>query len=215
MLERIKKIFNNKKNEETEISVSEKIENLYDELNKDVITLDLGDDLFLLETLMSDVIHELREEIYNECGFIIPKVNINNNVLLQENEFVLYIRSKITENGFLIPNEKGIREEFYEVFKTIIYNKIEDIFTNSLAERYIDTANRKNYWLISNITRVLSIPEIKIILLDIINNGKSINDIGLVFEKIGENILLDGGYQDYFYKTFNPHQIAKQIVKVL
>ena len=211
MLKRIKDLFNRKK----EPSVEDKINTLYDGLYNDPILVNIGEDLSKFEKIFFDIIHELRVEVNDECGFIIPKVPVVYNFSLQENEFVIYIRGEYERSGFLIPNEEGIKSEFYDTFKTIIYDKMGSIFTNEVAERYIDTAQRKNGWLIWNITRVLSVPDIKIILSDIINNGKSINDIGYIFEKIGEEILLDGGYQDYFSKKYNPHAIAKEIVKIL
>ena len=212
MLKRIKNLFNRKK--ENEVSIDDKIDFLYDGLYNDTILIHIGDDLAALGEEFCNIIYELREEIKEECGFIIPRVHIQDNQVLQENEFRIFIRGNLAESGFLIPNIDGIRDEFYDVFKTIIYEKIGAIFTNEVAERYLDTVQRRNGWLVWNITRILSVLDIKIILSDIINNGKSINDIGYIFEKIGEQILLDGGYQDCFRKH-NPHAIAKQIVKTL
>jgi len=210
MLKRIKDLFNRKK----EPSVEDKIDSLYDRLYNDPVLVNIGEDLSVFENVFLDIIHELREEVNDECGFIIPKVPVVYNSSLQENEFAIFIRGEYERSGFLIPNEEGIKDEFYETLKTVIYNKMDSIFTNEVAERYIDTAQRKNGWLIWNITRILSVPDIKIILSDIISNGKSINDIGYIFEKIGEQILLDGGYQDC-WKVHNPHNIAKQVVKAL
>ena len=216
MLKRIKNLFRKKSEENTnELSPGEKIDNLFEELYKDTILIHIGDDLAALNKEFCNVVSELREEIKDECGFIIPQVHIQDNSILQENEYKIFIRGNSALNGFLIPNKEGIRDEFYDALKTIIYDKISIIFTNDIAERYLDIAQRKNGWLVWNITKVLSIPEIKIILSDLINNGKSICDIGYVFEKIGEEILLDGGYQDCFYKKYNPHAIAKQIAKTL
>lgn len=214
MLKRIKNLFK-KKTEEVELSVHEKIDNLYEELCSDTIQVYLGDDLTNLQKEFCDVIQKLREEIKDECGFIMPQVHIQNGLNLQENEFEIYVREELAGHEFLIPNPEGVREEFYDTLKTIIYDNINTIFTNDIAERYIDMAQRKNGWLIWNISRVLSVPEIKIILSDLINNGKSICNIGYVFEKIGDEILLDGGYQDCFCKKYNPHAIAKQIAKTL
>ena len=214
MLKRIKKLFNLKKENNT-LSTDDKIGLLYNELGIDTIQLHVGEDLSVFEEVLCDVIQKLREEIKDECGFIIPNVHIRDNTVLQENEFVIYIRGNFVERGFLIPNEDGIREEFYETLKTTVYGKIKSIFTNEVTERYIDTVQKKNGLLIRNITSILSVPDIKIILSEIIDNGKSINDIGFVFEKIGEEILLNGEYSDILIKKYNPHKIAKEIIKQL
>ena len=213
MLKRIKNLFNRKK--ENILSINDKIELLYDELGSDTILVHLGDDLTEYGEMFCNIIQELREEVKNECGFIMPNVHIQDNTVLQENEFVIYIRGNFAERGFLIPNEDGIRDEFYDIFKTIIYGKMKAIFTNEVTERYIDTVQKKNGWLIWNITSILSVPDIKTILSDIIDNGKSIKDIGYVFEKIGEEILLNDRYKEFYTKEYNPHNIAKEVIKQL
>lgn len=211
MLKRIKNLFN-KKNEEASISLEENIDNLYENLSEDAIKVYLGEDLINFSDNFINVIHKIREEIKNECGFIFPEVHLLDGLWLQENEFQLYIRGKYIKNGFLIPNVQGVEDEFYETVKTILYEKIETLFTSEIAERYIDAAQKKNGWLIWNITKILSVLDIKIILQDIISSGKSINDIGYIFEKIGEQILLDGGYQEY-YRSYNPHLIAIKVLQ--
>ena len=214
MLKRIKNLFR-KKAEENKLSVNEKIDNLFEELCRDTIQIYLGEDLTKLQNAFCETIQKLREEIKNECGFIIPQIHLQDGYLMQENEFEIYVRGNYAGGGFLIPNTEGIKDEFYDKLKTIIYDKIDVIFTNDITEKYLDIAQRKNSLLVWNITKLLSVTEIKIILSDLINNGKSICDIGYIFEKIGEEILLDGGYQDCFYKKYNPHLIAKQIAKTI
>ena len=213
MLKRIKNLFNFKKQEEMP-SVYERIDNLYDELNDDIILVKIGSDLSLHGKFICETISDLREEIKSECGFIFPPTRVIDCEWLQENEFVIFVQGKDVEQGFLIPNEQGIKEEFYETLKTVVYNSIETLFTNEVAEKYIDTVQRKNGWLIWNITNTLSVIDLKTILLDIIQKGKSINNINYIFEQIGELVLSKGQYRDCLIK-FNPHSIAKQIVKQL
>lgn len=214
MLNRIKKLFHLKKHEEETPSVYERIDNLYDELNDDMILIKIGSDLVEHGKFICEIISELREEIKDECGFIFPPTRVRDYDWLQENEFNISINGKEVESGFLIPNEKGIREELYETLKSVIYGSLETLFTNEVAEKYIDTVQRKNGWLIWNITNTLSVIELKTIMLDIIQKGKSINNINYIFEQIGEQILTDGKYKDCLAKH-NPHIIAKQIVKQL
>ena len=213
MLKRIKNLLHIK-TKEAELTSGEKIDNLFDSLNEDIILLHLGEDLADFGQLFCSIIQELREEIKFECGFIIPEVHVLDWEFLQENEFRLYIKNKQIEHGFLIPNEKGIREEFYEILKTSLYENIDKIFTNEIAEKYIDTVQRKNGWLIWNITNILSIVDLKTIMLDIIQKGKSLNNINYIFEQIGNQILTEGKYRDCLIKH-NPHVIAKEIVEQL
>ena len=214
MFERIKNLFH-KNNTETEPTTCEKIDNLFDSLNEDIIHIKVGEDLTDFGEIICKLIGKLREEIKDECGFIIPEVHITDCNVIQENEFAIYIRGEFCTNGFLVPNEKGINEELYEVLKTFMYDNMNRIFTNEITERYIDTAQRKNGWLIWNITRFLSVVDIRIILSEIINKGKSINDISYVFEKISENLFREGNYTDCYWKKSNPHRIACDVAKDL
>lgn len=217
MLRLIKNLFGKKTEENTAQSVSKKIDNLFEELSENIVLIQIGSDLAEqnLRKELCDVIDGLRIEVKDECGFIIPQIHITYNSALQENEYKIYIRGNLAKDDFLIPNTDGIRDEFYDTLKTVIYDKLSEIFTNDIVERYISITQKNNGWLIWNITNVLSVPEIKIILLDLINYGKSINDIGYVFEKIGEEILLDGSCQERCFKKYNPHVIAKQVIKQL
>ena len=213
MLKRIKNLFNFTHKEEV-LSVYEKINNLYDTLNDDIIVIKIGSDLSPYGDYICDITSDLRKEIKDECGFIFPPVRILDSTYLQENEFVVSIHGTKAANGFLIPNEQGITDEFYETFKTVIYDSVDTLFTSEIAEKYIDTVQKKNGWLIWNLTNSLSIIELKTILLDIIQKGKSINNINYIFEQIGELVLTEGRFKDCFVK-YNPHAIAKEIVKQL
>ena len=210
MLERIRNFlkFNTKK------SSNEKIKDLFKELREDVVLIRLGEDLTDYAELFKTIIQNLRAEIKSECGFILPEVRLQEGAWLQENEYVVFIQGINVYNGYLIPNVEGINDEFYEKFKTVVYDKMDNIFTNELTEKYIDSAEIKNGRLMWNIAQILSVPEIKIILSDIISNGKSINNIGYVFEKIAEEILLNNSFSP-FEKSKNLHEVAKKVAKVL
>ena len=213
MLQKIKKLFHLERQEKS-LSVYDKINNLFDSLNDDIILVQIGSDLSPHAEYICELISSLREEIKDECGFILPPVRVLENECYQENEYTIIVRGEYAVDGFLIPNRQGIDEEFYEAMKTVIYKKIDDLFTNELAEKYINTVQRENGLLIWNLTNILSVVDIKTILSDIISAGKSINNINYIFEKIGEQILSDGDYRD-FSKKYNPHTISQAISKYL
>ncbi len=193
-------------------SVYKKIDNLFDSLSEDIIKIEIGSDLYSFTSGIVETIGAIRCEIKEECGFIMPAVNIKDNCCIQENEFVILIRGKKVFDGFVIPREEETREEIYEALKTVIYDNLEKIFTNELTEKYIDKVQKKNGRLIWDISSVLSVVDINTILSDLILKGKSINNIDYIFEKIGENILSNGECRNYLNKI-NPHTIAKQIAK--
>ena len=214
MLHRIKKLFHLEKKEEETQTVYDKINDLFDSLNDDTILVQIGSDLTPFGDFICEVIASLRDEIKDECGFILPPVRIRDNECYQENEYTIDIHGEHAGGGFLVPNEEGIRVEFYETLKTVVYERIDDIFTNEIAEKYINIVQRDNSWLIWNLTNLLSVVDIRTILSDIICAGKSINNINYIFEKIGEQILSSGEYRDCG-KKYNPHTISKAISKYL
>jgi flagellar biosynthesis component FlhA len=214
MLHRIKNLFHSEKKKEDSLTVYDRINDLFDSLNDDIILVQIGSDLTPFGEFICKVIATLRDEIKCECGFILPPVRIRDNEGYQENEYSIDIRGEHAAGGFLIPNEEGIQAEFYETLKTVIYERIDDIFTNEIAEKYINIVQRDNSWLIWNVTNILSVIDIRTILSDIISAGKSINNINYIFEKIGEQILSSGEYRDCS-KKYNPHIISKAISKYL
>lgn len=213
MLNKIKKLFGKKQAQEM-VSVSEKIENLFDTLNDEVVVLEIGEDIVEYATSIIETIGSLREQIKSECGFIMPTVAVRENYCIQENEFKIIVQEKLIEQRFVIPTEEEITEEVYDAIKTAVYDNLDSIFTNEIAEKYINTVQKNNCWLIWNLTSLLSVVDIKTILFDIIMMGKSINNINFIFEKIGEYVLSEGISQA-IGKKYNPHTISQGISKYL
>ena len=213
MLNRLKQIFHINPQKEG-LSVYEKIDNLFDSLNDEIIKIKMGEDVEQFRDIICKITENVRNEIKEECGFILPPVRISSDYECQENELKIMIAGRLTAEIYVVPTEKGIEEEVYESFKTCVYENIDYIFTGELAERYLNRVQRNNSWLIWNITNVLSIVDIKTILVDILKNGKRINNINYIFEQIGENVLQNGDYRDCL-KKYNPHSIAIRIVQTL
>ena len=213
MLKKLKQIFNIKLNN-SECTVDNKIDNLFATLSENVAEISMGSDLTQFKPAIINIIGALRKEIKDECGFIIPAIAIKNNLGLQENEFCILLRGQKMCERFVIPTSDDTCADVYDALKTVVYDHLEDIFTNELTEKYINTVQKNNYLLVWNITNILSVIDIKTILSDLIFKGKSIENISYIFEKIGESILSGSGYNNCI-KQFNPHTIAKQIAQKL
>ena len=196
------------------LSNEEKINKLFDSLDREVIIIQIGSDLAVFGDFICEIVSKMRDEIKYECGFILPLVKIVENKYYQENEFTIKIQDKEVEKGFLIPSKKGVEEEFYDVLKTVIYNYLDKIFTNELTEKYIDKVQEKNNLLIWNLSSILTVIDIRVIMLEIIKSGKSINNISYIFEQIGEEVLLSEKYKSGKEK-YNPHIIADKISEKL
>ncbi len=214
MIDLLRKILKSFGQKEESMSAADEVEGLYGSLNDDILQLVLGADLIALGKNFAEKISEIRKEIKSECGFILPPVRILDNKFIQENEFDIFINGKKIETGFLVPNYAGINEEFYETMKTVIYDNLQYLFTTKVAEKYIDSVQSYNSWLVYNLFLKISIIDLKTIMLDIINQGKSINNVNYILEQIGEHVLGDGKLQDC-YTRHNPHLIAKYVAKRL
>lgn len=205
MIEKLKQIFRLKKYSPT---FDDRIANLYDTLYEDVIQIKVGSDIVPFGEKICSLIFDLREEFTYELGFIIPSVHILDNSILQENEYVISIKGIEKFRGFVIPNEKGIIDEIYESLKNVVLNNINLILTNEITEKYIEKVRLTNTLMIWDITGAISTTEIRIILTDLLEKGKSIKNISEIFEKISEQI-----YVENKTNSRSPHKIAAEICK--
>lgn len=183
MLEKIIKLFNFQKNTETNETILNNIDDLFNSMNSDIITIFVGSDFTKLVDTIIETIKTTRTKVKEETGFIIPEIHILDDNNLQENELNLYIRGKKVLERFIVPNIKEIEKELQEILNIIYQEHLEEIFSLELVEKYIEFSREKLAWTIWNITSMYSISEIRNILIYILKNQKSIRDINYVFEK--------------------------------
>lgn len=207
MLERIKQFFTGKRTENNP-DINEKINEIFSSLDTDILRVEIGNDLVPFGEKICSIVGDIRSEIKEELGFIIPAVHIINNELLQENEYTISIRGSIFHDEFVIPNEKGITDDIYGSLKDIILTNFKKIMTNELTEKYIEKVRTSNPLLIWDITGAISTSEIRTILSELLENGKSIRNISEIFEKISEQIYIENTAN-----SRNPHKIATEISK--
>lgn len=210
MLEKIKHFLNfNFKNSVS--SPFEKLDNMFaNSLGEDTIRIEIGDDLLKFGEKMCGILDSLRNEICEETGFIMPLVRIIGNHNLQENKFQIKLRGRIVYEDYVIPNDAWVEEVFPHDLKKVVMGNLNSVFTNEIAEKYIETVRQDNAWLICEIFNCISTSEFRCILVDILEKGKSIKDIKYIFEKINEQIFIENRYN---YRE--PHKLANEIVKVL
>ena len=183
MLEKIIKLFNFQKNTETNETILNNIDDLFNSMNSDIITIFVGSDFTKLVDTITNTIKTTRMKVKEDTGFIIPEIHILNDDNLQENELNLHIRGKKVLQRFVVPNIKEIEKELQEILNIIYQEHLEEIFSLELVEKYIEFSREKLAWTIWNITNMYSISEIRNILIYILKNQKSIRDINYVFEK--------------------------------
>lgn len=206
MIEKIKNFLKlNKKN--TPKDVYAKIDELYDSLGSDVICIQLGADLCNFAEGFCDRIHEVRQKLRDNTGLIIPPVRLIDNVNLQENEYKILIRNAEVYSGYTVPKaDYAANEIMRELERTCIEN-VDMVMTNEMVEKYMDKVHKNNGWMMCYLSRLMPSTGIKVILADLIKNGKSISDIDYIFEKICEQATKTRD----IYTIPDAHKIAESL----
>ena len=208
MIEKLKNIFKFG-TQNTVTSPFERLDNMFsDSLKEDVIRIEIGDDLTKFGERMCDIVDNVRKEICEENGFIMPLVRIIDNQALQENKYRILLRGNTVFVDYVVPNKDWAEEVFPHDLKNVVQNNLSAVFTNEITEKYIEAVQKTNSWLVCEIYNTISTSEIRIILLDILKKGKSIKDINYIFEKINEQIFIENKCH-----CREPHKIADEIIK--
>ena len=188
--------------------VLDQVNSLYNSLNDDIIHISLGDDLIPFIEMIINTTFNARTAIKNQTGFIIPAIKYSSDSTLQENEISVMIRGNIAFNKFVIPNKENIEKEIKDTLDELYLNNLSDIFSNEMAEKYIDAVIVKNRKLVADISYYFSTVEIKYILKELLENGISIYNIDLIFEKISEQIFMHNNSRKH-----DIYSISKKIIK--
>lgn len=192
MINKIKKFFGKKESPKVEQNVLEKIDEMFDSLNSDVITLLIGGDFIEHSDLILKVISDYRDELKDTTGFILSPVHVMSDNSLQENEFVVKVLGKQVTQKFVIPNEEHIKEDILDSLKYLYENKLDEIFTCEITEKYINFVQKNRPYTIWNISIMYTIEEIRSVLVGILSNKKSIKDINKVFDRFVQYSMESG-----------------------
>ena len=209
MIESLKKLFNKK--DEKKVDVLGRIDEMYNSLTTDEIVICVGNDLVESGHKLSKKIANLRENLFETCGFILPAVRVVNKTCLQENEYHFQIQGNIAFVGFSLFSEEDAIAEISQNFEMTCVEHISEIFSNRMTEKYVESVQRENAYLVWNLSNILPIWDLKTILTDLIKEGKSIKNITYIFEKICE---ITGKQGDGSFTT-DPHKISKKLIKHL
>lgn len=206
MLEKIKHILKLNRKEQPD-SVESQINDLFKSLSVDELRIIVGEDLVKIAPDICERVHELRRKMKDERGFIMPAVRILDDLTLQENEYRIQIKNNTVFSGYTVPKEDYACNEISKNLEESCMQNLELVFTNEITEKYINAVQSRNGWLVWNVSHMVPVTGIKIILVNLLKNGKSINDITYVFEKICEVAAKDRDW----YTMRDPYKIAKAI----
>lgn len=209
MIKCLKKLINKK--EEKKVDALARIDEMYNSLTTDEILICVGSDIAVSAKKLCDKISSLRESLFETCGFILPAVRIVDKNSLQENEYHFQIQGNVAFVGFSLFSEKDAIAEISQNFELTCLEHISEIFSNRMTERYVESVQRENSYLVWNLSNILPIWDLKTILSDLIKEGKSIKNITYIFEKICE---ITGKQGDGNFTT-DPHKISRKLIKHL
>ena len=200
----------NKEKDDSNTTQETNVDSLFETIGPETLRILIGEDIISFGDCINENIRQLRGLIKEENGFIFPAVHVKSDFALQENEIQFYVNEKLIYTDYAIPTETYIETTFLSLFKNIILDNIDNIFTNCLVEKYINFAQKDNLWMIWNLTNLLTISEIKAILIDLIKNKKSISNINMIFEKICDDIFVQ-----HSSCSKDPHKISERLCKIL
>lgn len=185
MIKRIKNLLklNKKKSEE---NVYANIDEMFSTLGVDELCIQVGEDLIPFGEAICEKIQDLRKKLKDKTGLIIPPVRVIDNFDFQENEYQIKLRNKLVFTGFTVPTSDYATNEISRSLENACMENLDIVMTNEIVEKYIECVQRNNGWLVWYLARLIPTTGIKVILTDLIRNGKSINDITYIFEKICE-----------------------------
>ena len=109
MIRRVLEKFLNKHEESIEPieqTVFDEIEEMFASFEENGVRIWLGEDLQKFAETLGNEIKTLRIEIKEECGFILPAVNIKTDEKIQENEYKISANGKILFYDFIIPTKE-------------------------------------------------------------------------------------------------------------
>ncbi len=206
MLEKIKQLLKLNKKEPVE-SVEDQINDMFKSLSVDELRIIVGEDLIGIAPAICQRIQELRKKIKEEKGFIMPAVRIIDDFDLQENEYQIQVKNKTVFTGYTVPKETYACDEISKNMEISCMENLDLVFTNEITEKYINAVQSRNGWLVWNVSHLIPVTGIKVILVNLLKNGKSINDITYIFEKICEAATKEKDW----CSMRDPYKIAKAI----
>ena len=123
----------------------------------------------------------LREELADSLGYIIPNVRICNDYDLKNDEYEIFVRTKsIGKFKFEESNEK--LEQIIENLRKISLENISKIFLQENAQKLLDEVSNKK--IVETLLQNLSVEDVRLILIELINQKVSIKDNNYVFERM-------------------------------
>lgn len=140
---------------------------MYNSLYCEELRIYIGNDLTAFDDILTEKLWTLRERLFEETGFIMPAVRIMSEDILQENEYRIAVRGIVVYTGYAIFNADFAPDEIAKSLEDTLTQHIDDVFSNSVVEKYIDYVQTESHRLVSALLAVTDIAALRVILTNL------------------------------------------------
>ena len=130
MIGMLKNLLHLKKPKTPQKSIDERISDLYDSLQVDVLAVAFGDDILPYAQNIVNGIGKFRIKLKDQSGFIIPPIRVINDKSLQENEIHILVRGHVVYSDFAVPTKEYVLKSIMTNLSSIATKNVSDIFSN-------------------------------------------------------------------------------------
>ena len=180
-------------NEQTKNSVELNSPNgMYERLGVDVLSIRLGTGLLHYadpecENVMLPLISEIRKELTDELGYIIPKVRCLDDKDLKPDEFRIYVRGVVRDKFFAGKNAKNdkISNLLRRHLRECCIKNVKDILARTDVIKLMEIVNSEDPTLVNDLIPArISAVDLRRILVSLISEEIPVKDVILIFERL-------------------------------
>ena len=165
---------------------------MYERLGVDILSIRLGTGLLNYvdpecENIMLPLISEIRKELTDELGYIIPKVRCLDDKDLRPDEFRIYVRGVMRDNFFAGKNTKNyeISTLLRQHLKECCIKNVKDILTRTDVIKLMEIVSSQDPTLVNDLIPArISAVDLRRILVSLISEEIPVKDVILIFERL-------------------------------
>ena len=165
---------------------------MYERLGVDILSIRLGTGLLNyaapeFDNILLPLISEVRKELTDELGYIIPKVRCLDDKDLRPDEFRIYVRGVMRDNFFAGKNTKNdeISTLLRQHLRECCIKNVKDILTRTDVIKLMEIVSSQDPTLVNDlIPSRISAVDLRRILVSLIREEISVKDTILIFERL-------------------------------
>ena len=165
---------------------------MFERLGVDILSVRMGSALVdyadpELKNVLLPLIGNLRKELADELGYIIPKVRCLDDASYKPYEFGIYVRSIRRDTFFVdkFASQEDISKVVLEHMRMCFVKHVNDILTKKDVIKYMELVRSENPTLVNDlIPELISAVDLRRILVWLIREEVPVTDVILIFERL-------------------------------